>query len=131
MLEDIASEGHLDKTWQLGFPPTASLHNCLSWRPSSTWLALQCDAAMLVVLDIGNSSDEMPSEVSSLQIGFRDLLNIIQIQCHAALGKKLLLAVSHFPSLPCHPTHKSGECLSGPAPGLEQGRGLDGSGLDR
>ncbi|CAL8472007.1 g11549 [Coccomyxa elongata] len=66
MLEDTAIEGILNKTWQLGFPPTASLHNCLSWRPGSTWLALQCDAAMLVVLDIGEPDDEMPAEVQRL-----------------------------------------------------------------
>lgn len=64
MLEETAAEGRLDKTWQLCFPPTASLHNCLSWRPGSTWLALLCDAAVLVVLDIGKLNDEMPSEVS-------------------------------------------------------------------
>ncbi|BDA47554.1 hypothetical protein COCOBI_10-4020 [Coccomyxa sp. Obi] len=66
MLEGTATEGRLDKIWHLGFPPTASLHNCLSLRPGSTWLALQCDAAMLVVLDLGKSNDEMPSEVQRL-----------------------------------------------------------------
>jgi hypothetical protein len=63
MINEAAVGAASHRKLPLGLPPTAGLHNCLSWRPGSSWVALQCDPAMLVVLDIGDL-DEGPSEVT-------------------------------------------------------------------
>lgn len=57
----MSSEAQLVKAvsscWRVGLPPTAGLHNCLSRRPGSTWVGLQADPNVVVILDVSQGNE--------------------------------------------------------------------------